>query len=191
MKSVAIAGVLVCALVGQAEANDLGERGAVSINGAFGLDITSSSTDADNDQSITEVRVAPNGDLFVVPNVSLGGGLLVDYRSQGDASSTAFGLQGRAGYYLPLGSAGVWLQVGFDYLHGKNSFSSALGSIDYTTDTFALDIYVPIIVHLAPNFFFGLGPSLKQDLVYSDDSDAVPDVKRRVLGITSIVGGVW
>jgi hypothetical protein len=191
MKSVAIAAVLLCVLVGQAEANDLGERGAVSINGAFGLDITSTSNDVKGSESVTEVRVAPNGDLFVVPNVSLGGGLLVDYFSQGDSSSTAFGVQARAGYYLPIGSAGIWLMIGFDYLHGKNSVSSGVGSFDYTTDVLALDVYVPLVFHLAPNFFFGLGPSIKQDLTYSDDSNLVTDVKRRVLGVTSMVGGVW
>jgi hypothetical protein len=191
MKSVAIAAVLVCALVGPAEANDLGERGAFSINGAFGLDFTSTSTDAKNDESVTRVRVSPNGDLFVAPGVSLGGGLLVDYRSQGDFSATAFGLQARAGYYLPLGSAGIWLMAGFDYLHGKNTISTGLGTADYTTDVFALNVYVPLVIHLAPNFFFGLGPSIRQDLTYSDDSDLIADVKTRVLGITSMVGGVW
>lgn len=191
MKSVAIAAVLVCALIGRAEANDLGERGAISINGAFALDFTSRSTDAKNDQSVTEVRVAPNGDFFVVPNVSLGGGLLVDYQSQGDTSQTAFGIQARGGYYLPLGSAGIWLQVGFDYLHGKSELATGLGSVNVSYDTFALDVNVPIIIHLAPNFFFGIGPTLRQDIAYSDDVDGNADVKTRVLGITSLVGGVW
>jgi hypothetical protein len=191
MKSVAIAAVLVCALVGQAEANDLGERGAISINGDFVLDITNTSTDADNDVSRTEVLVAPNGDFFVVPNVSLGGGLLVDYTSQGDSSQTSFGLQARGGYYLPLGSAGIWLRLGFDYLHGKAEQSTPLGSFTVTFDKLTLDINVPIIIHLAPNFFFGLGPTIRQDLVASDDVDGNGDVKRRVLGITSLVGGVW
>jgi hypothetical protein len=192
MKSVAIAAVLVCVLVGQAEAADLGERGAMSINGAFAIDITSTSSDAENDTSATEVLVSPNGDLFVAPGVSLGGGLLVDYRSAGDFSSTAFGLQARAGYYLPLGSAGIWVMAGFDFLHGKSKFDSGLGTTESSTDTFALDIFAPIVIHLAPNFFFGLGPTIKQDLVYSDDDDSdLNNVKRRVLGVTSIVGGVW
>ncbi len=50
---------------------------------------------------------------------------------------------------------------------------------------------MPLVIHLAPGFFFGLGPALDQDIAYSDNVDLAPDAKQRTLGVTSIVGGAW
>ena len=190
MKSMAMAVVLVCAMAGSARAKDLGEQGALSINGAFSLDFASHSNDQ-NDTTTTSVRVAPNGDFFAIPNVSLGGGVLVDYSKSGDTSTTSYGLQARAGYYLPIGSAGIWLQAGLSFAHGESTFSSGVASLTVKSDTFALQVFVPIVIHLAPGFFFGLGPAIDQDIAHSDNNDALPDAKERTLGITSIVGGAW
>ena len=190
MKSMAMAVVLVCAMATSAWAGDLGERGAMSINGAFALDLSSHSNDQ-NDNTVTSITVAPNGDLFVIPNVSLGGGLIVRYNKSGNVSTTSYGAQGRAGYYLPIGSAGIWLMAGFAYLHGDSSIDTVLGTTGGTSDTFTLQVFMPLVVHLAPGFFIGLGPAISQDLVYSDNDNTQPDAKQRVLGITSIVGGAW
>jgi hypothetical protein len=182
MKTFALSAVLVCALAGTASAKQLGEQGAKSINGAFQLALTSTSNSKGGDDQL-EIRVAPNGDLFVAPSVSLGGGIVVDYLSQGDSSATAIGLQGRVGYYLPLASLGLWPQAGLYYVHVKTDPAFGEGS---SFDLVGLQLYVPIVVHLTSNFFFGFGPSLDQEL--NDDDD---DGKSRVLGLTSMVGGAW
>src|SRR5258706_3036564 len=122
MKSMAMAVVLVCAWAGSAGAKDLGEQGALSINGAFSLDFASRSNSA-NDTTTTSIRVAPNGDFFAIPNVSLGGGFLVDYSKTGSSSTTSYGLQGRAGYYLPIGSAGHLPPGRFSYPHRESHIS--------------------------------------------------------------------
>jgi hypothetical protein len=191
MKTMAMAVALVCAMAASASAADLGERGAVSINGSFQLELSNSSTDADNDESITHIVVAPNGDYFVAPNVSLGGGFLISYFEQGDASSTSLGLQARIGYYLPLGSAGIWLLVGGAYSHGLAQ-ATFLGVFEAQaeSDVFALQAFLPVIIHLAPGFFFGLGPAATQEVIRDTDND-LNENKRRVLGIFSVVGGAW
>ncbi len=190
MKSLAFALVLVCAMVASASARELGERGAVSINGSFQLALSSVSSDASNSKSTTILKVAPNGDLFIAPNVSLGLGVSVQYTSIGDSSHTDFGVDGRFGYYLPLGTAGIWLLAGVAYTHGETQvqiFGPITGSAD--ADRLTLELYVPIVLELAPNFFFGLGPVLTQDIQASDSTTG--DAKFRVLGIASTVGGVW
>ena len=181
MKTLALSAVLVCALAGTASAKQLGEQGAKSINGAFQLALTSTSN-SEGGEDLFHLRVAPNGDFFVAPSVSLGGGLVVDYLSAGDLSQTSIGIAGRVGYYLPLASIGLWPQVGITYLN--TTFDN--GVTDNSENVISLQLYVPIVIHLASNFFFGLGPSLDQEL--NDDGD---DGKLRVLGITSMVGGAW
>lgn len=190
MKSVAIAAVLVCALAQVAEAADLGERGALSINGSFQLSLASVSN-SEADGSTTSVTVAPNGDYFIVPNLSIGGGVSFNYTKFGDSDNTNVGVQGRAGYYLPLGSAGLWLQAGLAYSHGTTGYDFGFFSTNTETDSLAVQVYVPICIHLAPGFFFGLGPVLSQDLYRDDGNDATKDGKVRILGIASMVGGVW
>jgi hypothetical protein len=181
MKTLALSAVLVCALAGTASAKQLGEQGAKSINGAFQLALTSTSNSEGGDD-LLHLRVAPNGDFFVAPSVSLGGGLVVDYLSAGDFSATGIGISARVGYYLPLASIGLWPQVGITYFNQKVDN----GVTDSSEDVLSLQLYVPIVIHLAPNFFFALGPSLDQEL--NDDDDGG---KLRTLGITSMVGGAW
>ena len=192
MKSVAIAAVLVCAMVATAEAADLGERGALSINGSFQLSLASVSDGKDsNSTSTTSITVAPNGDYFIVPNLSIGGGVSFNYTKIGDNDQTNIGVQGRVGYYLPLGSAGIWLQAGLAYSHGVTGYDFGLFTGSNDVDSVAVQVYVPICLHLAPGFFFGLGPVLSQDLYRDDGESATDDGKVRILGIASMVGGVW
>jgi hypothetical protein len=190
MKSVAIAAVLVCAMVATAEAADLGERGALSINGSFQLSLASVSN-SETDTSSTSITVAPNADYFIVPNLSIGGGVSFNYTKVGDVDNTNIGVTGRAGYYLPLGSAGIWLQAGLAYSHGVTGYDFGLFTGTSDVDSVAVQVYVPICLHLAPGFFFGLGPVLSQDLYRDDGVSATPDGKVRILGIASMVGGVW
>jgi len=190
MKSMALAVALVCAMAASASAKDLGERGAKSINGSFQLELKNTKAEG-SDKSTTAITVAPSVDLFVAPNVSLGGGFLVRYSKTGDIKNTDIGLEARVGYYLPIGSLGLWLLVGGVYLHETTDVPG--DSFDTTENTLALKLYLPLVFHLAPNFFFGLGPIATQEVVVSDgdDIDANDRAKERVLGITAIVGGAW
>ena len=192
MKSLALAVTLVCAMTASASAKGLGDRGAKSINGAFTLDLSNRS-DSESDVTTTSITVAPNGDLFVAPNVSLGGGILVGYSKTGDASTTIFGIEGRFGYYLPLGSIGLWMLVGAQYVHASSEIDvPIIGNLNSSGDALALKLFVPLVFNITPNFFLGLGPAFTQEVFVDDDNDNNdPDAKTRVIGITSIVGGAW
>ncbi len=190
MKSMALAAIMICAMTSTASAKLLGELGAKSINGRFQLEVTNSSN-SESDDSVTSVAIAPNGDLFVAPNLSLGGGLQVIYQSSDSVTATAYGIEGRVGYYLALGaSLGAWVQVGGAFQHETFELE---GIGESTTDSFALQLYVPLCIHLAPNFFIGIGPIFVQDLYVSDDNDTSGDVdaKERTIGVSTLVGGVW
>ena len=114
-------------------------------------------------------------DYFFVKNVSVGANVYVESDSSSGVaasgapytnSSTYFGLTGHFAVNVPLGP---WLSLyPRSYLGvGGGSYSDTSGSsTSQATETEAwVALYAPLLVHPAPHFFLGFGPSVRQDIL--------------------------
>jgi hypothetical protein len=118
----------------------------------------------------TELTLAPAVDYFVIPNLSVGGFISLDYAKSGPANTTIFSIGPRVGYNVPFSDLfSVWPKIGFSFAHTTNSSSAAITqneSIDNTTSSngITLNLFVPVMVHPAEHFFAGFGPFLDAGL---------------------------
>jgi hypothetical protein len=119
-----------------------------------------------------ELRLHPSLDYFIAQNVSIGGVLGFTYHS-GSPSSNTIDLGARAGYNLNItGLVSFWPRVGI--------FFSRQSGRPSTNSTY-LGIFAPFLVHLAPHFFVGVGPSFNLSLDGGGNSS----------GLDSVVGGYF
>jgi hypothetical protein len=121
-----------------------------------------------NSPPSTTFALRPALDYFVIPNLSIGGAVELDYSSfDGAPSTTSFGLAPEVGYELALTDTwSLWPQVSVPM-----SFPSR-GDPNLT-----LVIEVPFLVHPAEHFFFGIGPGFQQGLT-SNPSTAITGLFR-------------
>lgn len=116
------------------------------------------------------VLIQPSADTFIAPNVSVGG-LLKFERSNG---TTDVGVGVRAGYDLHFTSlVSLWMRGGIFYNH----YSVNNGPSGSNT---SLDIKLPVLFHLVPHFFLGVGPTVGLPLQGGGDT---------TFGLGAIVGG--
>jgi hypothetical protein len=113
--------------------------------------------------------IQPAADYFVVPSISVGGavtGLI------GADSRRGFGIGARAGYNINVNDhLGAWPIVGVSYAKETGPFPGSA--------TFG-HVYIPILYHVVPHVFVGLGPFY--DLKIAGDGD-------HSYGVRSTVGG--
>jgi hypothetical protein len=128
------------------------------------------------DQSFyTRYGVVAGADYFVVNHVSLGGSLWGTHVSvRGVAVSTVgvytndigrTGASVRAGVELPLGdSLSLYPRLSLGY--GVENYQyAASGAVSQGNDDYVyVDLYAPLLVHLARHFFVGFGPDAATDL---------------------------
>jgi len=122
---------------------------------------------------VTTVTVSPAVDYFLIPNLSIGGALLLEYQSAGSEDSTRFGIGPRVGYNIPFTDmVGIWPKIGFSYSHNSRSSSTETGNTEIsnsrTSNAFTLNLFAPIMFHPVTHFFLGFGPFLDTDLSGSD-----------------------
>jgi hypothetical protein len=97
-------------------------------------------------------NVQPSADYFVMPSVSVGG-LLGFAMGSGDFKSEIVGL--RAGYNINvMEHIGAWAKVGAAYQHA----SSGTGTTAASSSTTYLTADLPLMYHIVPHLFFGIGP---------------------------------
>ena len=161
---------------GSTEAPRFGARGQWVFTGAVGgrvahATVASSST-APN--TITTVSLAPGVDYFVASHVSIGGAALFGYSGTSTTTRTSLGVGPRLGAELPLGrSFSLYPRVVVSYVHvlteapisRGDGFSLSRETSTSSGDIVALSAYVPLLVHVAPHFFIGFGPSFTRDLL--------------------------
>jgi hypothetical protein len=176
VRTAAIVGALALP-AGTAAAESLGEAGQISIDGAFDLRFTSTSTDADGDESTTLLQIAPALDFFIAPNVSVGGQLLFQY-SSGAIDITSVGIAPRVGYVIGLGKLSIWPRAGIGFAYADAN--------DQSVQSLTLNLFAPINYHPVDHFYIGLGPALDLDLYVSDDL-----AKETSFGVVSVVGGYF
>jgi hypothetical protein len=101
----------------------------------------------------TTFRLRPALDYFIIPNLSLGGAVELDYAS-GNPNRTSFRLAPEVGYEVALSDTwSIWPQAALSI-----SFPSP-GNPGLT-----LIVFVPFLIHPVEHFFFGIGPGFSQDL---------------------------
>jgi len=144
----------------------------------------------------TTLTLAPSADYFIVPNVSLGGGVAIAYQSfspgGGGASSSlvVFGLQARAGINIPLTPAlSLWPRGGLGYGHGSTSSNGT----DVSSSAIDFFVFAPVVWHPATHFFVGLGPVLATELTSSVSAGgaSADQPKLTSLGLQSMIGGYF
>jgi len=92
----------------------------------------------------------PSADYFVLPSISAG---LVAAISLGDNSYTRELVGARAGYNLNVTEhVGVWGKIGVAYQH------LSAGEPSVSTSSTYLTVDIPILYHIAPHLFVGIGP---------------------------------
>jgi len=140
--------------------------------------------------STTAIQLRPAIDIFVAPNLSIGGQVSIAWYADDDtdASTTIVGLVPRIGYNFPLGSkASIWPRLAAGYYFRSDSagagYPSASGYI------FTFSAFVPVLFHPAPHFFIGGGPMFSTQLVSKYES--VDQTTFSEFGVQTTVGGYF
>jgi len=149
-----------------------GSVGQIAISDDLEMTATRVSTEGQS-TSTTEIALKPALDFFPIANLSIGGQLIIGYRSiddtGGSVSSSRLGLLVRIGYSVAISdTVSIWprLAVGYDH----NGADQSGGSLDRVP----LQIFVPIIVQPAPHFFIGGGPVFETTLLAEQGNFDVP-----------------
>jgi hypothetical protein len=122
-----------------------------------GLSIQRSTTSGPGSATTTLI-IQPAFDYFVIKNLSVGGQLGLTYTKVGDNKGTIFTLGPRVGYNFELSRLlSVWPKLGFSFAHANRDGSDSSNSL-------ALNLFAPVMLHPAPHFFAGFGPFLDADL---------------------------
>jgi hypothetical protein len=145
----------------------------------------------------TQIQLKPALDVFPVSNLSLGGQLIIGYRSQEDStsgidnSSTELGLLARVGYNFTISpTVSIWPRVSLGYVQVSDTPYS--GSPEISTKTVPLQVDVPVVYHPAQHFFIGGGPIVTSTL-YSqrDDTFGAAASRSSGIGLQSTLGGYF
>ena len=140
----------------------------LAISSDMNLELGGQSTNNGGPSSWTFV-VAPAADYFVIRGLSLGGQIAFTHTHLRETDDTGivtstdgntFSFGARVGYDLPLGDLlSFWPKAGLAF-----DVSSLAGVNGNAIDVI---VYAPLLLHLAPHFFVGLGPGLQSDLTAS------------------------
>lgn len=162
-----------------------GSTGQIAISSDLEMTAARIST-AGQSASHTVIALKPALDFFPIPNLSVGGQLIIAYDDFGgsSASSTELGLLVRVGYNVSISDTiSIWprLSVGYDHIGADQSG----GSLDQVP----VDIFVPIVVQLASHFFIGGGPMYQTTLLSQRES--FDEQRVSILGLRATVGGYF
>jgi len=169
-------------------ADGFGLPGQVAIDASLQLGLIHSSGGSDG----TTFAFEPGGDYFVAPNVSVGG--LLGYRrvsqtfavglTSFDLTSTTLTVALRGGYNLRLGSQlSLWPKLLLGYQH----IAVDVGTTNDSGYAIPLEVYVPLLIHVTPHLFIGIGPFFATQLKIS-----VGDQSRTTqYGFQTLVGGYF
>lgn len=121
-----------------------------------------------------QFAIAPSVDVFIIPNLSLGGTLGFTYNKFGTGLGTAdlftFVFMPRVGYNIPITNHfSLWPQFGI----GIGVSNISLGGGSDTEAMVPMDLFVPFLFHPVENFLLGLGPAVR---FYSLNDKATPSI---------------
>ena len=149
-----------------------GQKGQLAfdatLRGGFFWEKTTLDAGPDAEASITRFTLAPSMLWFVADNVALGGGLLFEHVDSEldpgpDNTFTLFGFGPTGAYNLRFSAlASLLPQLQLTYLHIE-------GPDDASGYSLGLRLAAPLLVHVAPHLFFGVGPELNRSLIGKRD----------------------
>ena len=144
--------------------------------------------------SVTSVTVSPSIDYFAAKRFSIGADLDIGYQHGGAADptvfkSTRFGAGLRVGYAIPLGERlSLYPRLTFGFRETWVSRVETFSSPEQTDKSTAVvaTLFVPLLFHVAPRFFVGLGPGFSHS--FEDKSTDTTEVYGRFL-VGMVLGG--
>jgi hypothetical protein len=137
--------------------------------------------------SQTAIVLRPALDVFVAPNLSIGGQLIMSLQSYSGSNSTTVGVAPRIGYNIPFGSmVSLWPRIAVNY----SSYSSSNGGGGSGSGSvLSLFAFAPLLFQPVPHFFIGGGPYLSKDLAAKMNS--MDSSKSTYFGLQSTIGGYF
>jgi len=175
------------AATGHTGTPEFGESGVIAVEAATGLEVSSTSTKAaqgEDPESVLKLRVEPSFHYFVATNLSVGALIAYDLEKAGDDKLQEIAFGPLVGYNLPVAEhLSLWPKVGGAYV----LVSEELAGVHGSGNAVVALAEVPLLVHLAPHFHFGVGPFVRMDLVSKlegEDAD-----KRTTVGLLGSIGG--
>jgi hypothetical protein len=116
------------------------------------------------------IDLAPELDYFIVPNVAIGGALILHH----DDHNSTFGVQPQAAYHLVISDSwSFWPRLAVTLTAGSPGDVS-------------VELSAPFLLHPVEHFFFGFGPSLTTDVTPPSGAHSF-----NAFGSTFIVGGYF
>jgi hypothetical protein len=153
-------------------------------------------TPPDTEESVS-ILIGPGLLVFAVNGLALGGGLFVGYDTYDSPASEAqefdvgFNLA-IAGYVSFSESVGILPQATFFYIHTlgeRRDFQpGSQPLVDYELDRFGISVSLPLLFHVTPHAFIGVGPFFFHTLVADVASGNVWARKRTRGGAVAEVG---
>ena len=189
----------------QRPAQVFGGPGTLAISSDFNLGLSGQSTNNQGPSSWT-FTLAPAADYFVIQGLSIGGMVSYAHTHQsfgntpgGSATNDQdnFGIGARVGYNIPITDLlSFWPKVGliFNVTSGSSGGSTTTPGPNngYSGNAFDVQLYAPLLLHLAPHFFMGLGPGVQTDLTASQSSGGQSSTnpsKTTTYGLYFTIGG--
>jgi hypothetical protein len=182
LPSALLVGCLLTAVPGLAAAQDPAPPPPPAAIGALGQGFGDTGQLVISSQMLTEFlkandvgwrfTIQPAIDYFIMPSVSIGGVLGL---TLGDGDYRRVRVAGRAGYNLNVTEhISIWGLAGISFTNEKLVVGTA-------SSTF-FNLHVPVMIHIVPHLFFGVGPFY--DAKLSGDAS-------NIYGFLSMVGGWW
>ncbi|MET0287302.1 MAG: hypothetical protein ABW352_22645 [Polyangiales bacterium] len=124
----------------------------------------SRSSYSNSDGATVQLTIQPALDYFVIKNLSVGGSVGLTYVKAGDQKGVLFNIGPRVGYNfeLPVKNLSIWPKLGFSFAHSNRDGNNVYGRAD--SNSLAINLFAPVVLHPAPHFFAGIGPFLDADL---------------------------
>ena len=139
--------------------------------------------------------LAPTIDYFVAEGISVGGFIGFGYSKAGEDPNTVkvttLGIGPRVGYNLWLtpGQLSLWPNVWFGYF---NASANIGGNDAGSLNKMSLGVNVPLLIHPASHFHFGVGPFFRMDVASKEkppSGDSVDGAKTTAFGLMAEIGG--
>ncbi|MBN1962606.1 MAG: hypothetical protein JW841_16865 [Deltaproteobacteria bacterium] len=134
----------------------------------------------------SEIGINPGLLYFIMDNLAVGGSFKLQRHSEQVAtmngsessSTTQLGFAPMAAYHLALNpQISLLAQGSLPIIHQFGDFSYTLVQ---------LDIFAPLLLHIAQHFFIGAGPQLAFDLIVPDGAD-----HSVTIGLQTVIGGYF
>ena len=183
-----------------------GARGEFVVSGDSNIGLSSTSYDS-SQASRLELSFSPVVDYFFLRNLSIGlttGAAYDDVKGYGtdgslvETKSTSLSVGPRLGLNVPLGHSFSWWLIGAVGIEANQATQSVVSGTSASVASSSgapstnqvgpwVMAYAPLLVHPAPHFFLGVGPSVFHEFARVQGANAGDE--RTTVGVGLTVGG--